>query len=101
MHELTLFPAEDTTIKCNKPDGTSIQLDVIELEDISHSLFSDPEHTIPYVSYLKLMCEAFNLKYGYSMSMKSMSELIDIKNRILENIKKNMHTQLESVNSTE
>lgn len=101
MHELSLFPAEDTTIKCNKPDGTSIQLDVIELEDISHSLFENPGQSIPYVEYLGLMCKAFSTKYGYSMSMKSMSELINVKNKILDNIKKNIHTQLESANSTE
>lgn len=92
MTELNIFPAEDTTIKLRKKDGEVIELDAIELESLSNSLFDVQGTSLPYDEYLIKMRDAFETKYGYKMSLASMQNVIAAKNDILENIKKNTTT---------
>ena len=98
--ELNLFPEDDTLIICKKPDGSSINIDVLELEEMSHSLFESPEESLSYTQYIGKMCGLFNDKYGFPISRVSMASLVRAKDEILERLKKSIPTQLESVNST-
>lgn len=97
--ELNLFPEDDTLIICKKPDGSPINIDVLDLEEMSHSLFSSPEDYLPYTEYINRLCSLFNEKYGFPISRMSMSNLVAVKDEILERLKKSIPTQLESVNS--
>jgi hypothetical protein len=101
MTELNIFPPEDTTVVLRKPDKTAIELDVLELEALSHSLFSVAGEEIPFDEYVLKMRDAFEQKYGYKMSIASMQYVISIKNDKLEYIKKNTTTPLEPVNAME
>ena len=101
MTELNIFPPEDTTIVLRKPDRTAIELDVLELEALSHSLFSVAGESMPFDEYVLKMRDTFEQKYGYRMSIASMQYVISIKNDKLEYIKKNTTTPLEPANATE
>ena len=88
MIELNVFPAEDTSIRCKMPDGSSIEIDVLEIEALSHALFTESEQEIPYDEYVVKMRDSFNTKYGYKMGLASMEQLITIKNNVLDKLKK-------------
>ena len=98
--ELNLFPEDDTLIICKKPDGSSIEIDVLDLEEMSHSVFSSPEDSLPYIEYITKMCDIFKEKYEFDISKKSMQALIAAKDTVLEKLKKSIPTQLESASST-
>lgn len=99
--ELNLFPEDYTLIVCKKPDGSSIDIDVLDIEEMSHSLFESPEETLPYAEYISKMCGLFAQKYNFPISRTSMSALIRTKDEILERLKKSIPTQPESVSSTQ
>ena len=108
--ELQLFPAEDTTIKCKTPEGKTIEVDAMDLDDMIVEVYDEyPSDEVPKVTYpviprkeyLGLICEKFFQRYGYRMSKRSMDILLDVKSDMLNKIKKNSYPQLDPVNSTE
>ena len=108
--ELQLFPPEDTTINCKTPEGTTITVDAMDLDDMILEVYDEypsdqePKVTypdIPRKEYLGLVCEKFFQRYGYRMSKRSMDMLLDVKADILNKIKKNSYPQLDPVSSTE
>lgn len=100
MTELNIFPPEDTTIILRKPDKTAIELDVLELEALSHSVFQVAGESMLFNEYVLKMRDAFEQKYGYRMSIISMQGVISAKDDKLEYIKKNTTTPLEPVSAT-
>jgi len=101
MIELNVFPPEETMIRCRKPDGSVIEIDAIELESLSHSLFTEAAQEIPYDEYIEKMCNLFESKYNFRMGGHSMQALVNVKNDILERVKKNIYTQLEPTSTME
>jgi hypothetical protein len=101
MTELNIFPPEDTAIVLRKPDKSAITIDVLDLEALSHSLFNEAGSSMPFDEYVIKMCDAFETKYGYRMSIASMQHVIAAKNDKLEYIKKNTTTPLEPASATE
>lgn len=100
--ELQLFPPEDTTIKCKLPDGSIIEVDAMDLDDMIMDVYATyPQPEIPRKEYLHLMRDKFAERYGYRMSLRSIDILLDAKTDILNRIKKNSYPQSDPVNSTE
>lgn len=99
-NEFNIFPEEDTTIICRKPDGTTIEVDAMDLDQMAIEVYHNRE-SMPVNEYLSEMCAKFKQKYGFPISMRSMDYLIDKKRTILEELKKNSFPVLEPVNSME
>ena len=100
--ELQLFPPEDTTIKCKLPDGSAIEVDAMDLDDMIMDVYAVyPQPEIPRKEYLHLMRDKFAERYGYRMALRSIDILLDAKTDILNRIKKNSYPQLDPVSSTE
>ena len=98
--ELQLFPPEDTLINCKTPDGQTIAIDAMDLDDMIAELY-ETRKAIPRKEYLGLMCAKFAEKYGFAMSKRSMDVLLEVKTKILTDIKKNSTEELNPVSSTE
>lgn len=108
--ELQLFPPEDTTIKCKTPEGETIEVDAMDLDELILQVYDEypsdqtPKVTYPNIprkEYLGLVREKFDQRYGYRMSLRSMDILLDTKTEILNKIKKNSYQQSDPVSSTE
>ena len=94
--DFTLIPPEDTQINIHCPDGVTVTLDAIDLNDMLIRLHTeDPNQNI-----LQSMCQAFFQEWGQKISLISMTHLLDAKNEILTNAKKNSYTRLESTGSS-
>jgi hypothetical protein len=108
--ELQLFPPEDTTIKCKTPEGETIEVDAMDLDELILQVYDEypsdqtPKVTYPNIprkEYLGLVREKFAQRYGYRMSLRSMDILLDTKTEILNKIKKNSYQQSDPVSSME
>lgn len=98
--ELNLFPPEDTTIRCKTPEGTTIEVDAMDLDEMIIELYENRQ-SIPRKEYLQLVCDKFAEKYGYKMSRRSMDVLLEVKTDMLNKIKKNTYPESDPVSSTE
>lgn len=102
MTEFELFPAEDSMIKCNKPDGTSIELDALELDCMLREVYAERNATTLSLStILKDMTAKFESVYGFKMSLRSMDKLLVTKDEVLDQVKKNTYQSSEPLDSTE
>lgn len=100
MPDINLFPPEDTTINCNLPDGSKISVDALDLDELVAECYNGKVE-MPYKELMELMCNKFAEKYNVSVSRRSMSLLLDLKHKILEDVKKNSYPEQESANSTD
>lgn len=100
MPDITLFPPDETLINCKTPDGSTIQVDAMDLDDMIADIYLTlGVNNIQRTQFLSEMCERFEQRFGFRMSKRSMDLLVEIKHELLEKVKKNSYLESEVTSS--
>jgi hypothetical protein len=101
MPDITLFPPDETLINCKTPDGSTIQVDAMDLDDMIADIYLTlGVNNIQRTQFLSEMCARFEQRFGFRMGKRSMDMLVEIKHDLLEKVKKNSYLESEATSST-
>lgn len=100
--DVNIFPEQDTRINCNLPDGTKISVDAMDLDHMVAEVYqASGKIALPVSEILEGVQARFKKKHGFDISKRSVDILLEAKDRLLSDVKKNSYHMLDQQGSTD
>lgn len=98
---LDIVPPAETIIKCNFPDGTVVEADIMDIDLATSAIYNKAEtDKIPYDTFLSEIMKWFSEKYDVKISKLSMDRLLGIKYEMMNKLKKNTYPSSDQTSTS-